>query len=274
MTAQGGGIKPLCPTRWTVRTEAINAILTQYEVIMDTMEEVHQTTHDEYGLKASGILTSLEKFETLFNLKLGHLLFSAAEDTSRVLQAKDISIQEAVSAINLTRAFYQRQREDKNFDQFYETTVALGTKLKISEPKLPRYRKIPAKFGGSQPHQFSSPKSMFWQQYFAACDIMIEELVDRFEQKTVMEPVLALESLLLKSANGECFDEELKKVKESVFQSDLDCDRLQKQLGVLVDVIHQAVPSVRKVTKICTICDAMNVQETYKEMFTETHKLI
>ena len=269
-----GGIKPLCPTRWTVRTEAINAILMHYEVIMDTMEEVRQTTHDEYGLKATGILTSLEKFETLFSLKLGHLLFSAAEETSRVLQAKDISIQEAVSAVNLTRSFYQRQRKDENFDQFYETTVVLGAKLKIGEPVLPRYRKIPAKFGESQPYRFSSPKSMFRQQYFAACDIMIEELVDRFEQKTVMEPVLALESLLLKSANGECFDEQLKKVKESVFQSDLDFDRLQKQLGVLVDVIRQALPSVTKVTKVRTICDAMNVQDTYKEMFTETHKLL
>lgn len=115
----------------------------------------------------------------------------------------------------------------------------------------------------SQPHQFSSPKSMFRQQYFAVCDLMIQELTDRFEQKTIMEPVLALESLLLKAANGECFDEELGKVKQSVFQSDLDFDRLSRQLGVLVDVIHQVLPSVRKVTKVRTICDAMNVQDTY-----------
>ena len=45
------------------------------------MEEVHRTTHDEYGLKADGILAALDKFEMLFGLKLGHLLFSAAEDT-------------------------------------------------------------------------------------------------------------------------------------------------------------------------------------------------
>ncbi len=65
------GVKPLCPTRWTLRMEAINAILTQYEVIMDTMEEVHNTTHDEFGLKASGILASLEKFETHFQFETG-----------------------------------------------------------------------------------------------------------------------------------------------------------------------------------------------------------
>ena len=55
------------------------------------MEEVNQTTHDEYGLKAAGVLAALEKFE-MFGLKLGHL-FSAAEQTS---QAKDRSVQEAV----------------------------------------------------------------------------------------------------------------------------------------------------------------------------------
>ena len=87
---------------------------------MDTMEEVNQTTHDEYGLKAAGVFAALEKFEMLFGLKLGHLLFSVAEQTSRVLQAKDTSVQEAVSAVNATRAFYQRQRQDDAFDTFYK----------------------------------------------------------------------------------------------------------------------------------------------------------
>ena len=64
------GVKPLCPTRWTVRTEALNAVIKQYSVIMETMEEVNRSTHDDYGLKAGGVLSSLEKFETLFGLKL------------------------------------------------------------------------------------------------------------------------------------------------------------------------------------------------------------
>ena len=37
-----------------------------------------------------------------FVLKLGHLLFGAAEETSKVLQPKDTSIQEAVSAVSVT----------------------------------------------------------------------------------------------------------------------------------------------------------------------------
>lgn len=63
-------LKPLSTTRWTARTAAIDAILKDYTVLVETLEEVHATTHDEYGLKASGCLHSLEKFSTLFGLRL------------------------------------------------------------------------------------------------------------------------------------------------------------------------------------------------------------
>ena len=81
--AVGVTIKVLCATRWTARTGAIGAVITDYEILMDTLE-VHQTTHDEYGLKAAGILASLEKFSTLFGLKLGYRIFGASE-TVKVL---------------------------------------------------------------------------------------------------------------------------------------------------------------------------------------------
>jgi len=35
------------------------------------MEEIHLTTHDEYGMKAGGVLTSLHSFQTYFGLELG-----------------------------------------------------------------------------------------------------------------------------------------------------------------------------------------------------------
>lgn len=46
---------------------------------METMAEIHSTTHDEYGLKVGGILSTLEKFSTLFGLKLTYACFSTAE---------------------------------------------------------------------------------------------------------------------------------------------------------------------------------------------------
>ena len=58
----GVNIKPLCTTRWTARHGAIEAILKDYSILMETMEEINHISHDEHGLKAAGILASLEKF--------------------------------------------------------------------------------------------------------------------------------------------------------------------------------------------------------------------
>ena len=58
------------------------------------MEEIHCTTHDEYRLKEHGIFSALEKFDTLFGLSLGHLLFGASRSLSKSLQAKDTSLQD------------------------------------------------------------------------------------------------------------------------------------------------------------------------------------
>ena len=245
------GLKPLCPTSWTVRTEALDAVLKQYKVIIETMEEVHSTTHDEYGLKAGGIVTALEKFDTLFGLQLGHLLFGCAENTSKVLQAKDLLIQEAMSAVNVTRAFYQRQRQDDAFNVFYDSVVKGAKELEIGEPVLPRYRKAPQRYDDGAPHvQFSDPCSFYRQKYFEACHLLIQEMHDRFGKREVMKPIVTLESLLLKSANGEECIQELSDFNDSVYRQEFTIETLEQQLGILVDVIHVELPEVKKVTSV------------------------
>ena len=71
------------------------------------MEEVHRTTHDDYGLRANGILAALDKFEVYFGIKLCHLLFGPAEEVSKVLQAKNISLQDSLASISAVRSFYE-----------------------------------------------------------------------------------------------------------------------------------------------------------------------
>ena len=68
-----------------VRAIAIDAIHQNYCVHIETLEEIHVTTRDEYGLKARGFLHSLESFSTLLGLQLSHKLFSVAEQVSLVL---------------------------------------------------------------------------------------------------------------------------------------------------------------------------------------------
>lgn len=62
-------------------------------------------------------------------------------------------------------------------------------------------------------------------------------------------------------------------MKESVFKGDLNFDSLERHLGVLVDAIHQALPQVKRVTSVRTICDAMKC-DPYRTMLSEVHKLL
>ena len=105
---------------------------------METMQEVNKTTRDEYGLKAGGVLNALEKFGTYFGLRLAHL-FAASEGTSKALQNKDRNVQEALSCVGVLKAYFQRHRSDKEFEQFCRKTVQLAEELDISPPVLPRY---------------------------------------------------------------------------------------------------------------------------------------
>lgn len=71
------------------------------------------------ALKLLELLAALEKFETFFGLKLG-FLFSAAEETSKVLQVKDLTIQKARVAVNTTWTFFsvnERMNSLTNFIQ-------------------------------------------------------------------------------------------------------------------------------------------------------------
>ena len=56
-----------------------------------TLNEIEQG-RDEYAAKASRLLSRMEQFETFFSLKLAHQVFSAAEQLSTSLQAKDYTV--------------------------------------------------------------------------------------------------------------------------------------------------------------------------------------
>ena len=132
-----------CPTRWTAQTAAIKAILKDYPLMMETLEEIQTTTHDEYGLKAGGFLHSLEKFNPLFGLRLAHTLFDSAEQVSLALQKRNISIQDALSAVDAAKTYYHQLRSEEEFNLFYDATVQIAEQHQIGLPELSRCRRRP-----------------------------------------------------------------------------------------------------------------------------------
>ena len=104
------------------------------------------------------MLLSLDKFDSVFGLKLGYLLFGATEQLSRALQGKDTTLQETITAANLAKVHYTRLRTETEFKKFYESFVSLSMG-KSGEPVLPRYRRAPSRLDdGTPPHRFACPQ--------------------------------------------------------------------------------------------------------------------
>lgn len=111
-------LKPLCPTRWTVRTAALNAVIKNYTVICCELETIGREAYGEPSRKSCGLLAMMDKFRVYFGLKLSHMIFSVSEQLSITLQRKDINAQEAVKAVNQAKSFFSRHRSDSALSSF------------------------------------------------------------------------------------------------------------------------------------------------------------
>jgi len=60
---------------------------------------------------------------------------------------------------------------------------------------------------------------------------------------------------------------ELSDFNDSVYRQEFTVEKLEKQLGILVDVIHVELPEVKKVTSVRSICDALGLTKHAKFAF-------
>ena len=217
------------------------------------------------------ILLSLS---VLFGLKLAHTLFSAAEQVSMALQKKDITLQDALSAVDAARAYYSRLHSDAEFDRFFGAAVTTAQEHKISGPELPKFRRHPSRIeDGSMPHKYPNPRALYRHIYYKACDLLSAELEHRFQNQHIPS-VLAIEEILLKAANGSSYQNELSALEVSCYKNDIDWSDLSRHLPLLQDVVKKYNPNLKKVTSVHSICEALNSNNIYKDMLPSVHILL
>ena len=85
----------LCPTRWTVRANALKSIAENYSTLMDTWDECLENARDtETKARILGVKSQMRTFDFFFGIHLGELILSHSDNLSKTLQRKDISAAE------------------------------------------------------------------------------------------------------------------------------------------------------------------------------------
>ena len=263
-------IRPLCPTRWTVRTGAMQAIVMNYETLQSTMEVSSHGT-DDCSRRASGVLAVMDKFSTYFGLKLCFLIFSMIEELSVTLQSINTTVNDCYYSVDLCIRALERTRTDENFRSFFHS-VREEAANKCDPPVLPRRRQFPRRIDGGAPqHVFATAEDLYRKEYFEAIDCVKGELERRFCQENFLF-VRNIEAMLISSANGmPCT---LPPRFKDIYDKDIDIQKLSLQLQLLPDAIKSSTSKIKEVTRIQTICDVLNDQPGVKNLLTEVHKLL
>ena len=134
---------------------------------------------------------------------------------------------------------------------------------------------MPKRFDeGENPHRYIEPKGRYRHIYYEALELVAGEVERRFDQPD-LRVIKDLESLLLRAANGELGQGCILEALTTFLKSDVDQSRLEIQLLMIPDMIKTAFDgSVKKVTMLRTLSDAMNKNEIYKGMLSEVDKLL
>ena len=234
LAPEGVSIRVLCPTRWTVRAEAVSSIVTNYNVLMSLWEEAAAIVKDSETIaRIKGVSAYMEKFTYLFGVVLGEMVLGHTDNLSKSLQVKTLTASEGQELAKVTVTTLQSLRTDEMYDLFWQKVTKMANDLEVDPPTLPRSHKRPKRYedGSSSSHTHHTPQDYFRSMYFEALDLITNSITDRFDQPD-FQTYAKLQELLLKAGKKEAYDDEYSFVC-SFYGDDINPSRLKIQLELL-----------------------------------------
>lgn len=141
----GISLRPLCPTRWTVRASAINSVVVNYEHLLETLQRVHEdrTTPSDAASTARGLMKSMQMAETYFSCLIANRLFAITDAFATSIQSTTMNMAEVLRrkrhVLNELRVFREQ------FDVMFDIAISEAQHLDLDDMKLPRRRRVPAR---------------------------------------------------------------------------------------------------------------------------------
>ena len=130
------GIRTFCPTRWTVRGDAIESILVNYSTLGILWEEcLHLATRLDPDVKARiiGVQCQMLTFNLLFGLKLCERILKMTDNLSKTLQSSSLSAAMAQHIASLTVTTLSKMRTDEAFQAFLTSLSLFAPQLVLSD---------------------------------------------------------------------------------------------------------------------------------------------
>ncbi|CAF3991943.1 unnamed protein product [Rotaria sordida] len=250
----------LCPHRWTMRAESYGSLLKTYEQVQEALYTISKEKGGP-GIKANG-----------------NLVFTDTEKLSRAFQSSDCYLQDVFCAAEAIIYRFRRIQDDINFELFYNQVVKDSEGL-TEKPILPRLRRPPGRYESNTILvNHASCEDFYQKQYVETLEMIINMLQTRFTQKN-FKMLCEVENFILNISNKppDLSIDYIKTIIDFCYD-DIDIERLKSEAVMISDffkvVINTNQMKIKRITKISTVCEILNICEIGKQMFREFDKLI
>ena len=188
-------IRPLCPTRWTIRVAAMTTVLGQLRCVPDALDEI-STGNGDTATRARGLCDKFSSGVTILALQMALVVFEPLEELCKSLQARTQTVSGMRQAADKVIAFLQSQRSQESFLFVYVNANDIIKSQELDEITMPRVRKAPKRLDdGSAPHAAPTPEAYYRAEYYKLVDSAIMQLKDRFCQPGI-DDVISMENCL------------------------------------------------------------------------------
>lgn len=171
--AWSAAIKPICPTRWSVRAQAVTTALDHYEGILNALDEVAtDSTNEASCVEASCLHAQFSNTQMFFCLLVAQAVFQPADRLSTALQSVKMTATSGLEAVKATHAMISSLRTDASFDKFIDKAMIAKNELRLEDMVQPRNRKPPKRIDSGAPACELTVTEYFRQQYFMVCSFI------------------------------------------------------------------------------------------------------
>ena len=220
-------LRPLCPTRWTVRLAAVDAVLDRYDEITTTLEELAAGS-SHLSARAAGLHAQLCRGVTLVALHIVRAVLAPLDRLSRELQGSSCTVSALLESVRMTVKLLREQRESA--EQVVQDLLTLAEKSNCEEVALPRKKRRTSRYDGTAPsHHPGSLNEYLRAEYLMVLDTACAQLQERFNQEGVHEHG-KMERLLLTAPDATTMKE---LIADSPWAGDLSPADLAPDLKVL-----------------------------------------
>ena len=138
MSPGSPGIRVLCPTRWTVKADALASILKNYPALQETWRVAADLIEDSETIaRINGVATQIQKFSFIFGAMLGEKILRPTDQLSKTLQKVEFSAADEQEAAKMTIQSLQAMCSKETFEDFWSDLTTFAAEHDVEEAAPP-----------------------------------------------------------------------------------------------------------------------------------------